>query len=83
MCLHAAQLNPWGTPLDVPGRCAACKRGDTGVCLNVNPSRAGGAYGYVDMGGWIGGQSEYVMVPYADFNLLKFPDRAQVNHFFL
>jgi hypothetical protein len=31
----------------------------------------GGAYGYVDMGGWIGGQ-EYVMVPYADFNLLKF-----------
>jgi glutathione-independent formaldehyde dehydrogenase len=34
--------------------------------------RAGGAYGYVDMGGWIGGQAEYVMVPYADFNLLKF-----------
>lgn len=29
------------------------------------------------MGGWIGGQSEYVMVPYADFNLLKFPDREQ------
>lgn len=29
------------------------------------------------MGGWIGGQSEYVMVPYADFNLLKFPDRDQ------
>jgi threonine dehydrogenase-like Zn-dependent dehydrogenase len=24
------------------------------------------------MGGWIGGQAEYVMVPYADFNLLKF-----------
>jgi threonine dehydrogenase-like Zn-dependent dehydrogenase len=23
------------------------------------------------MGGWIGGQAEYVMVPYADFNLLK------------
>ena len=37
----------------------------------------GGAYGYVDMGGWIGGQAEYVMVPYADFNLLKFPDKAQ------
>jgi glutathione-independent formaldehyde dehydrogenase len=57
------------------GRCPACKRGDTGVCLNVNPARAGAAYGYVDMGGWIGGQSEYVMVPYADFNLLKFPDK--------
>ena len=59
------------------GRCAACKRGDTGVCLNVNPARAGAAYGYVDMGGWIGGQAEYVMVPYADFNLLRFPDRDQ------
>jgi glutathione-independent formaldehyde dehydrogenase len=59
------------------GRCAACKRGNTGVCLNVNPARPGAAYGYVDMGGWIGGQAEYCMVPYADFNLLKFPDRDQ------
>ncbi|MFJ3046039.1 formaldehyde dehydrogenase, glutathione-independent [Herbaspirillum chlorophenolicum] len=57
------------------GRCQTCKEQHTGVCLNVNPSRAGGAYGYVDMGGWIGGQAEYVLVPYADFNLLKFPDR--------
>lgn len=59
------------------GRCRCCKEQQTGVCLSVNPSRAGGAYGYVDMGGWVGGQAEYVMVPYADFNLLKFPDRAQ------
>ena len=59
------------------GRCAACKRGDTGLCLRTNPARPGAAYGYVDMGGWVGGQAEYVMVPYADFNLLKFPDRAQ------
>ena len=43
----------------------------------MNPSRPGAAYGYVDMGGWVGGQAEYVMVPYADFNLLKFPDKAQ------
>ncbi|WP_108258839.1 formaldehyde dehydrogenase, glutathione-independent [Mangrovicoccus ximenensis] len=57
------------------GRCRCCREGDTGVCLTVNPSRAGGAYGYVDMGGWIGGQARYVTVPYADFNLLKFPDR--------
>ena len=48
-----------------------------GICLNVNPSRPGAAYGYVDMGGWVGGQAEYVMVPYADFNLLKFPDKDQ------
>jgi glutathione-independent formaldehyde dehydrogenase len=59
------------------GRCRTCKEQFTGVCLTVNPARAGGAYGYVDMGGWVGGQAGYVMVPYADFNLLKFPDRAQ------
>jgi glutathione-independent formaldehyde dehydrogenase len=66
------------TPFNVAcGRCRNCQERDTGVCLNVNPARPGGAYGYVDMGGWIGGQAEYVMVPYADFNLLKFPDKAQ------
>ena len=59
------------------GRCRNCKEGNTGVCLNVNPDRPGSAYGYVDMGGWVGGQAEYVMVPYADFNLLKFPDKDQ------
>ncbi|QHV94466.1 formaldehyde dehydrogenase, glutathione-independent [Spirosoma endbachense] len=59
------------------GRCRNCKVGQTGICLNVNPSRPGAAYGYVDMGGWVGGQAEYVMVPYADFNLLKFPDKDQ------
>jgi glutathione-independent formaldehyde dehydrogenase len=59
------------------GRCRTCREQHTGVCLTVNPSRAGGAYGYVDMGGWVGGQARYVMVPYADFNLLRFPDKAQ------
>jgi glutathione-independent formaldehyde dehydrogenase len=59
------------------GRCRNCKERLTGICLNVNPARPGAAYGYVDMGGWVGGQAEYVMVPYADFNLLKFPDKAQ------
>jgi|SRR6187402_988005 len=59
------------------GRCRTCREQQTGVCLNVNPGRAGGAYGYVDMGGWIGGQAEFVFVPYADFNLIPFPDKAQ------
>src|SRR5579871_6660938 len=59
------------------GRCRNCKERLTGICLNVNPARPGAAYGYVDMGGWVGGQAEYVMVPYADFNLLKFPDKSQ------
>src|SRR5215210_3216820 len=59
------------------GRCRNCFEGKTGICLNVNPARPGAAYGYVDMGGWVGGQAEYVMVPYADFNLLKFPDKDE------
>src|SRR5437588_3312426 len=59
------------------GRCRNCKEGKTGICLHVNPSRPGAAYGYVDMGGWVGGQADYVMVPYADFNLLRFPDKAR------
>ena len=59
------------------GRCRNCKERATGICLNVNPARPGAAYGYVDMGGWVGGQADYVMVPYADFNLLRFPDKAQ------
>jgi glutathione-independent formaldehyde dehydrogenase len=59
------------------GRCRMCKLGNTGVCLNVNPDRPGSAYGYVDMGGWVGGQAEYALVPYADWNLLKFPDADQ------
>jgi len=59
------------------GRCTNCKEGKTGVCLNVNPDRPGSAYGYVDMGGWVGGQAEYALVPYADWNLLKFPDKDQ------
>ena len=59
------------------GRCRNCKEGRTGICLNVNPARPGAAYGYVDMGGWVVGQAQYVMVPYADFNLLKFPDKDQ------
>ncbi|MCW3064630.1 MAG: formaldehyde dehydrogenase, glutathione-independent [Solirubrobacterales bacterium] len=59
------------------GRCRNCKERKTGICLNTNPERPGAAYGYVDMGGWVGGQAEYVMVPYADFNCLRFPDKDQ------
>ncbi len=59
------------------GRCRNCKEGRTGICLNVNPARPGAAFGYVDMGGWVGGQADYVMAPYADFNLLKFPNKEK------
>jgi glutathione-independent formaldehyde dehydrogenase len=57
------------------GRCRNCKERQTSICENVNPGRPGAAYGYVDMGGWVGGQANFVMVPYADFNLLKFRDK--------
>ena len=81
-CGSGAEFISKGDLVSVPfnvacGRCRNCKERRTDVCLNVNPSRAGGAYGYVDLGGWIGGQAEYVMVPYADWNLLKFPDKDQ------
>src|SRR6478752_351649 len=59
------------------GRCRNCREGKTGICLTVNPARPGAAYGYVDMGGWVGGQAEYVMGPYADFNLIKFPNKEK------
>ncbi|HMJ32790.1 MAG TPA: formaldehyde dehydrogenase, glutathione-independent [Baekduia sp.] len=59
------------------GRCRNCKERNTGVCETTNPGRPGAAYGYVDMGGWPGGQANYVMTPYADWNLLKFPDKDQ------
>ena len=77
-CGRDVEFLQLGDAVSVPfniacGRCRNCKEGATGICLNVNPARPGAAYGYVDMGGWVGGQAEYVMVPYADFNLLKLP----------
>ena len=45
------------------GRCRNCKGGLTGVCLNVNPARPGAAYGYVDMGGWVGAKQNTSWFP--------------------
>lgn len=58
------------------GRCRNCKERHTDVCMNVNDQYDCGAYGF-NLGGWQGGQSDYLMVPYADWNLLPFPDPAQ------
>ena len=55
------------------GFCKNCLGGFTGFCTTVNPGFAGGAYGYVAMGPWVGGQAEYLQVPYADFNCLPLP----------
>ncbi|MFB6079097.1 MAG: glutathione-independent formaldehyde dehydrogenase [Halarchaeum sp.] len=58
------------------GHCKNCEEGKTGFCTNVNPSGgvpAGGAYGYVGMGPYQGGQAEKLRIPFADFNALKLP----------
>ena len=55
------------------GFCRNCQRGFTAFCTTVNPGFAGGAYGYVSMGPWVGGQAEYLQVPFADFNCLPLP----------
>ncbi len=57
------------------GFCKNCLAGFTGFCLTVNPGFAGGAYGYVAMGPYRGGQAEYLRVPYADFNCLPLPGK--------
>jgi glutathione-independent formaldehyde dehydrogenase len=59
------------------GFCKNCLAGYTGFCLTVNPGFAGGAYGYVAMGPYMGGQAEYVRVPFADFNCLKLPQGTE------
>ncbi len=46
------------------GRCRTCRaRRHRRLPHRQSEARPGGAYGYVDMGGWIGGQARYVMVP--------------------
>jgi glutathione-independent formaldehyde dehydrogenase len=59
------------------GFCKNCVAGFTAFCLTVNPGFAGGAYGYVAMGPYRGGQAEYLRVPYADFNCLKLPEGTE------
>ncbi|MGP3983352.1 glutathione-independent formaldehyde dehydrogenase [Streptomyces sp. KR80] len=65
------------------GFCKNCLDGFTGFCLTVNPGFAGGAYGYVAMGPWPGGQAEYLRVPYADFNCLKLPEGKEYESDFI
>ena len=59
------------------GYCKNCLGGFTGFCITVNPGFAGGAYGYVAMGPYTGGQAEYLRVPFADFNCLPLPSGKQ------
>lgn len=54
------------------GFCHNCYRGNTHACLTMN-EKPHAAYGYAGMGPYQGGQAEYVLVPFADFNCLKLP----------
>jgi S-(hydroxymethyl)glutathione dehydrogenase/alcohol dehydrogenase len=68
------------------GSCYFCNHELPGHCENSNPEhygpegglmteKGGGLFGYTDLyGGYDGGQSEYVRVPYADFGPRKVPD---------
>ncbi|MGW3301136.1 alcohol dehydrogenase catalytic domain-containing protein [Streptomyces rubiginosohelvolus] len=58
------------------GRCRNCRARRTDVCETTNPKVSCAAYGF-NLGDWTGGQAEYLFVPYADFQLLRFPDRDQ------
>jgi len=69
------QIGDWvSIPFNIScGTCENCKQRLTSLCLSVNPKQPGGAFGFADMGGWQGGQAEYVLVPYADWNCLVLP----------
>jgi glutathione-independent formaldehyde dehydrogenase len=56
------------------GFCRNCRAGKSAFCLTVNPPGAGGAYGYVGMGPYKGGQAEYLRVPFADYNCVPLPE---------
>lgn len=58
------------------GRCRNCRAGRTDVCETANPKLACAAYGF-NLGDFQGGQADYLFVPYADFQLLRFPDKDQ------
>lgn len=65
------------------GRCRNCEEGKTAFCTGVNPGFAGGAYGYVAMGPYRGGQAQYIRIPYADFNALKLPKGTEHENDFI
>jgi threonine dehydrogenase-like Zn-dependent dehydrogenase len=67
------------------GHCFSCQRGLFSLCENSNPNAwmaeklwghsPAGLFGYSHMlGGYAGGQAEYVRVPFADVGPLKIPD---------
>ncbi|RZU74486.1 threonine dehydrogenase-like Zn-dependent dehydrogenase [Micromonospora kangleipakensis] len=67
------------------GNCTSCQRGLYSICENSNPNAAiaetamghspAGIFGYSHLlGGYAGGQAQYVRVPFADVGALKIED---------
>jgi threonine dehydrogenase-like Zn-dependent dehydrogenase len=67
------------------GECFFCKKGLTSLCDNSNPNAEmarevmgqspSGLFGYSHMlGGFAGGQAEYLRIPFADVGHIKIPD---------
>lgn len=63
------------------GQCWYCQHDLTSQCDNSNPHGEMGAYfGYTEtMGGYAGGQAEYMRVPYANFTPFKVPEDSEVD----
>jgi threonine dehydrogenase-like Zn-dependent dehydrogenase len=73
------------------GECFFCKNGFFSGCERTNPDRSkaaklwgngpGGLFGYSHLlGGYAGGQAEYLRVPYADVGPIKVPDGMSDEH---
>jgi glutathione-independent formaldehyde dehydrogenase len=60
------------------GFCKNCERGLTNYCLTMQPepSLAGAAFGFADMGPYQGGQAELLRVPFGDFMALRLGEDA-------
>lgn len=67
------------------GKCFFCQKGMSSLCENSNPNALeaelmwghspAGIYGYSHLlGGYAGGQAEFVRVPFADVNHIKVPE---------
>jgi len=74
------------------GACSACQMGSYSLCENSNPNAwmaeklwghsPAGIFGYSHMlGGYAGGQAEYVRVPFADIGPIKVPAGAPDEQF--
>lgn len=64
------------------GTCPFCKQELYGNCHEANPeaTAVGGFFGYAHTGGgYDGGQSEYVRVPYADVSPMKIPEGMDIE----